>query len=110
MRRLKTSSLLFIGLTCAFLVGGCASTQENQEVELLLDQACNDFEKLRTNSTYYARTILFDQIEKNFLLAGQLANSAEFISYSLYAGSERTIGANMRPEYAQAIESFCGSR
>ena len=110
MHRFKKSSLLFIGLTCAFLVGGCASTQENQEVELLLNQACSDFKKLETTGTYYGRTILFDQIERSFLVAGQLANSAEFISYSLYAGSERTNGANMRPQYVEAIQDFCESR
>jgi hypothetical protein len=106
----KNFSVLFIGFACLFMVIGCTSTKENQEVTLLLDQACNDFEKLRTNSTYDARTILFDQIVKNFLLAGQLANSAEFISYSLYAGSDKSYLANMRPEYAQSIEDFCESR
>ena len=110
MFKSKNFSVPLISFACLFLVAGCSSTKENQEVELLIDQACSDFEKLKVTGTYINRVILFDQIEKNFLIAGQLANSAELISYSLYDGSDKGYLENLRPEYAQAIEDFCGSR
>jgi hypothetical protein len=106
----KNFSVLFLGFACLFLVVGCTSTKENEEVEKLLNQACSDFQKLKISGSYSDRVILFDQMERNFLFAGQLANSAEFISYSLIAGSDKLYLANLLPEYAQALEDFCGSR
>ena len=110
MYKSKSFSLLFIIFACLFLVAGCTTTKENQEVESLINQACNDFEKLKVTGTYIDRVILLDQIERNFLIAGQLANSAELISYSLYAGSDKGYLENLRSEYTKAIEDFCTAR
>lgn len=105
--RKKIRKQIFFFPIVLLLVSGCSDSPNSEKTQQLVNLACTDAAKLKSTASYIDRIILFDRIQKNFLLASQLANDAELLSYSVMAGSKKMYLANLDPDYLELIFDYC---